>query len=253
VAALLVVAVSGCAGSGSDEPADPAVDSSSVEAGPGPDAPELWLSFDDEPLDSDGSPGYPDAQGRPFVGRVVVANGGTVERAPGAGGSGASVAFPVRCSAPTGCPRAMVEIASDPALDPGEDAFEYGASVWLAPDQATTGSNIVQKGRFGTVGGQWKLQVDSLTGEPSCVVRSGTDVLIARSRVSIADSAWHRVVCRRDPEAVTISVDDTDDREAGRTGSVSNDQPVRVGSAGVGDGDDQFHGRIDDVFLRIER
>jgi hypothetical protein len=27
---------------------------------------------------------------------------------------------------------------------------------------------------------------------------------------------------------------------------------VRVGSPGVGDDDDHFHGRVDDVFLRIE-
>ena len=42
------------------------------------------------------------------------------------------------------------------------------------------------------------------------------------------------------------------DREAGRTGSVTNDWPVRIGGPGVGEGDDQFHGRIDDVYLRID-
>ena len=53
-------------------------------------------------------------------------------------------------------------------------------------------------------------------------------------------------------EGLSIRVDDTVDRVDGRTGSVSNQWPVRIGSPGVGDDDDQFHGRVDDVFLRID-
>lgn len=145
----------------------------------------------------------------------------------------------------------MVEVLPDPALDPGEADFEFGATVWLAPDQTTSGSNILQKGRFGTDGGLWKLQIDSDEGEPSCVVRSGAELVSVRSSVSVSDSAWHRVVCRRDANGLSIRVDDTVDREEGATGPVSSQWPVRLGSPGVGDLDDQFHGRLDDVFLRI--
>jgi hypothetical protein len=251
-ASVLVLLATGCSNGGLDEREPAPGTDAPVTTGAGGSETDLLLSFD-EPLDSGGGQGYADARGRPFLGLVVVSNGGRVEPAPGVDGTGASVSFPSLCAAPTGCPRAMVEVAPDPALDAGEDVFEYGAAVWLAPDQTTTGSNIVQKGRFGTTGGQWKLQVDSLTGEPSCVVRSGPDVVVVRSKVSIADSTWHRVVCRRDLGSVTIRVDDSVDRREGPTGSVTSDEPVRVGSAGVGDGDDQFHGRIDDVFLRIER
>ena len=123
--------------------------------------------------------------------------------------------------------------------------------MWLSADQTTVGSNIVQKGRFGTTGGQWKLQVDGVDGNPSCVVRSGTDVLTVRSSVTIADSEWHLVVCRRDSLGLSIEVDGSVDRVPGASGSVSNSQPINVGSPGVGDRDDQFHGRIDDVFLEI--
>ena len=94
------------------------------------------------------------------------------------------------------------------------------------------------------------LQVDNLAGEPSCPA-VGRRPAIARSSVSIADSAWHHVVCRRDQEGLSIRVDDTVDRVDGRTGSVSNQWPVRVGSPGVSDDDDPY-GRVDDVFLRID-
>jgi hypothetical protein len=213
---------------------------------------DLWLTFDDDAVGYDGATEFPDALEGRFAGRVVTANGGVVEMVPGADGVGGAVAFPAKCAAPSGCARAMVEVLPDAALNPGEQDFEYGAHVWLAPEETTTGSNIVQKGRFATDGGLWKLQVDSDAGEPSCVVRSGTELLSVRSSVSIADSAWHFVTCRRDEQGLTIRVDETVDRVDGRTGSVDNEWPVRVGSPGVGDGDDQFHGRLDDVFLRID-
>ena len=211
----------------------------------------LWLSFDEETVSYEGSTEYPDALGGPFAGRVVTARAGAVESVQGAPGRGLAVAFPSRCTAPTGCPRAMVEVPADPALDPGEAPFAYGASVLLRADQTTVGSNVLQQGRFGTTGGQWKLQVDGDAGLPSCVLRSGTDVLTVRSSVSVADGEWHRIVCRRDPTGLSIDVDASVDRVAGHTGSVSNTWPIRIGTPGVGDQDDQFHGRVDDVFLDI--
>lgn len=248
-AVVLACAAGGCAGGGRDEartdppaPAPSAVDLSDAA---------LWLSFEEEGLTFEGDTEYQDAAGGPFVGLVVTANDGAVEVVEGVGGRGDALGFPEQCAATTGCPRAMLEVAPDPALDPGTNDFEFGAAVWLNPDQTTKGSNIVQRGRYGTEGGLWKLQVDSTEGEPSCVVRSGDDQLIVRSSVSVADSTWHRVACRRDATGVEIDVDGVVDRVEGSTASVSNEWPVRIGSPGVSDQDDQFHGRVDDVYLTI--
>ncbi len=212
---------------------------------------DLWLSFDETQVTEAGESGFADADGGDPVGRVVRANEGVIEMVGGADGSGSALQFPPICTEPVGCPRVMVEIGSDPALEPGERTFVFGAAVWLAPDQTTSGSNIVQKGRFATVGGLWKLQVDSEDGEPSCVLRSGDTLLRVRSSVSIADSSWHRVQCTRDTQGIGIAVDGVEDRVPGKLGSVDNEWPIRIGSPGVGDEDDQFHGRIDDVFLSI--
>lgn len=218
---------------------------------------QLWLSFEtaDEAL---GQPAFDDAAGGPARAVVVGAGGGTVELVDGADGSAGAVRFPARCAsgATDACPRAMVEVAHHPELDPGDDDFEFGVSVRVAPDETTTGSNLVQKGRFGTEGGQWKLQIDDEEGEPSCVVRSalpGAAPVVVRSDVSVADSAWHRVLCRRDGDTVTIEVDGVAASEAGLSGSVGNAWPVRIGAPGVGAGDDQFDGDLDDVYLRITR
>jgi hypothetical protein len=253
VAALVVVLVA-TGGCGPDAEEDGS-GSPTGSAGPDLSRADLWLSFDDD-VASDGTPGFEDDAGGLFVGRVVSVNDGEVEEVAGADGTGAAISFPPTCGAATGCPRAMVEVMADASLDPGSSDFEYGAAVWLAPDQTTSGSNIVQKGRFGTDGGQWKLQVDNDEGQPSCVVRGdrpGAEPLVVRSSVTIADSQWHRVVCRRAGDDLTIEVDGAVDREEGETGSVVSEWPVRVGAPGVGDEDDQFHGRIDDVYLLVDR
>jgi hypothetical protein len=212
----------------------------------------MWLPFEETSIDFDGKTVYLDGLDGPFDARVVTANGGSVKQVAGPDGRGMGVTFPPKCTG-AGCPRALLEVAPDADLDPGDSDFEYGASVWLAPDQTTSGSNIVQKGRFAASDGLWKLQVDSDKGEPSCVMRSGTDVIRVRSSVSIADSAWHEVVCRRDQDEISINVDGTVDTRAGRIGPVVSSWPVRIGAPGVNDDDDQFHGQVDDVFLRVER
>jgi hypothetical protein len=247
---VVIMAASSCGGSSPDHEVN-------VEPRPTTSAkPEfadadMWLSFDEEALGYDGSTAYPDAAVGSRAGVVVTANDGTIERVPGADGSGSAVSFPAKCTDPTGCPRAMVEVLHDPRLNPGLDDFEYGASVWLAPDQTTAGSNVMQKGRFGTEGGLWKLQVDDEDGKPSCVVGSGDQLLTVRSPVSIADSSWHHVVCRRDRAGLTIEVDGDANQKPGPAVQVSNEFPIRIGSPGVNDQDDQFHGRIDNAFLRI--
>jgi len=209
VGLLVVVAAGGCAsGAGQDEEGSDLTPAS--PSGPDFSDAALWLSFEDTAVEYDGKTAYPDALGGPSAGRVVTFNGGAVESVPGPTDRGDAVAFPAKCTAPSGCQRAMVEILSRPALNPGERNFEYGASVWLASDQTTTGSNIVQKGRFGSEGGLWKLQVDSDAGEPSCVVRSGESMVI-----SIVCSPSRSAVTPRPPDSCPMITANKPDRRVG--------------------------------------
>jgi hypothetical protein len=252
---VLVALCALLAGCGPDADEDRPAPPRPSPTGPDLTQADLWLSFDEHPVGTADATRFSDATGGLSVGLLVVSSGGGVDVVDGPAGRGSAIAFPPVCAGPESCPRSMVEVALTPELDPGERDFEFGATVWLDPDQTTAGSNIVQRGRFGSEGGQWKLQVDGAKGQPSCVVRgteSGPEPLVVRAAVSVADSAWHRVVCRRDAEGVSIEVDGEVVREAGRTGSVTNDAPLRIGAPGVSEDDDQFHGRLDDVYLLIE-
>jgi hypothetical protein len=252
LAAAVVLLTAGGCGGGADEGGPTAAPAPPAATGLDLEDSDLWLSFDDDSLDQDGSTAFLDAAQGLSIGRVVVSAGGDAQRVFGPRGRGQAVAFPGSCDEQTECPRAMVEVSHAAEIDPGARDFEYGATVWLAAEETTSGSNIVQKGRFGTEGGQWKLQVDGDDGRPTCVIRSdapGAVPVVVRSKASIADSAWHRVVCRRYGFGVSIEVDGDERRKHGETGSVANDAPIRVGAPGVGEEDDQFHGRIDDVYL----
>lgn len=247
------LALVGCGQDAADPPAEKVQETPAVPAteDAGLTDSVLLLTFDETSLTYDGIREFPDAEGR-SNGLVETANDGNVELTAGAAGRGQALRFPAVCAVTEGCPRAMVAIAHEAALDPAEKDFSYGAGVLLPADQTAQGSNIVQKGRFGSSGGQWKLQVDTLDGKPSCVVRGEASLLAVRSTESIADGQWHDVMCTKDDSGVSIEVDGTPTFERGEIGTVTNDFPISVGSPGIGDRDDQFHGVLDDVFLTIE-
>jgi hypothetical protein len=98
--------------------------------------------------------------------------------------------------------------------------------------------------------------VDNLAGRPSCVVQgmlNGQRVLAkVEATVSITGS-WHDVSCRKTDTFVSILIDGVErGRKTVQVGSVSNAEPVRVGAKNLKDGNDQFHGALDNVFFRLD-
>ena len=244
---VLLVAV-GCG-------SDAAPGSGTAAATPDPETgATLFLRLDDADRAA-GALAFADVAGGATA-SLVTARGGGIAIMAGPEGRGQAVRFPAVCDATTdGCPRAMLTVPHELALDPGDGDFAYGATVLLAADETAKGANIVQKGRFGSDGGQWKLQVDTLDGQPSCVVRGelgGQPTLVrVRSPHRIADGVWHQLVCVKDADGLTIRVDGDDTEVRQPAGQVSTPRPITFGSSGTGPHDDQFHGVLDDLFLRI--
>lgn len=168
-----------------------------------------------------------------------------------------AVTFPGVCSTPPErCPRAVLE--SDPAdwLNPDIRPVRWGASVRLAPDQVSEGSNVLQKG-LSAAGTQFKLQVDGRAGRPSCVV-AGQDggshrIFVAVAAHGIADGGWHSLGCERHPTVLRLLIDGQQASETAIPAALSivNQLPLRLGGKGVGPNNDQFHGTMDDVFVEI--
>jgi hypothetical protein len=199
-----------------------------------------------------------DDSGKGHTGTAVTANGGQITAvAPGRDGIGQAVRFPAVCPGDT-CPKAVITSPDRADLNPGTAAFTYGAWINVTLAELTTdhGSNVFQKGLSST--SQWKLQLDNpATGAPSCVVREagGVNAVLVLSSVGIADGTWHKVSCQRTSTELRILVDSVvrGSKPLASTYSVDpSAQQVAVGAKSAGKNNDQFHGRLDDVYFNID-
>ncbi|WP_213009209.1 LamG domain-containing protein [Paractinoplanes toevensis] len=194
---------------------------------------------------------FDDGSGHAHLLRAVTRNGGKVTMTPR--GSGQALTFPPKCTGTT-CPRLVLQAADTPDLSPGNRPLRYGAAVLLAAAETSSGENILQKG-YSTGGGQYKLQVDGVSGKPSCGMggKDETAVHLARSRESIADGKWHTLECRRTGPTLSIVVDDQVKTSVPVPVelSVMSNLPFSIGGKGVGADNDQFHGSVDDVWIHI--
>lgn len=180
-------------------------------------------------------------------------NGGQLTLVPQ--GPGLAIEFPQRCTLPRerDCPRAILEGVRDDALNPGTRPLRYGASVRMTHRDLAEGANVLQKGY--SVGGvsQFKLQVDHRQGHPSCVIADRWRIYRAEPRLNVADGVWHELVCSRTATRLTISVDGVERASVAVPASLSiaNAEPLRVGGKGTNRGNDQYAGRLDNVFVSI--
>ncbi|UQU68613.1 LamG domain-containing protein [Couchioplanes caeruleus] len=215
---------------------------------PAPPSPYV-ASYNFDSTVADGT--YDDGSGNGHVLRTKAVNGAVLKTV--AHGNGQAVEFPSKCTG-TDCPRVVLQAADAPDLNPGAKDLRWGAYVLLSPAETSTGENILQKG-YSTAGGQYKLQVDGVSGRPSCVMsdKSSTTIHVAKSAVSMADGAWHTLECRRAGTTLTILVDDKPQgsRSIPAELSVVTTQPLSLGGKGTGTDNDQFHGRIDDAWVQI--
>jgi hypothetical protein len=193
---------------------------------------------------------FDDGSGHGHLLRTVTRHGGAPKMVPH--DAGQALQFPAKCGGGGQCPRLILQAEDTFDLNPKDKPLRYGAGVLLSPAETGRGENILQKG-YSTSGGQYKLQVDGLSGKPSCGISSGTAVHVARSRTSVADGKWHSLECRRNGPSLAILVDDRLEAVTAVPADLSIDsaEPFTVGGKGVGQNNDQFHGTLDDVWVRI--
>jgi hypothetical protein len=184
---------------------------------------------------------FDDGSGKGHLLRTVARNGGRITMT--GHGNGQALTFPPTCGG-AACPRLVLQADDVPDLNPGTGELRYGADVRLAKGAAP--QTILQKGRY-------RLQVDGGSGRPSCGMSDTTAGYVARGRTSIADGKWHTVECRRAGATLTVLVDEHEQGSAPLPASLSvvTPQPLSIGGRGVGANNDQFHGSVDDVWIRV--
>jgi hypothetical protein len=192
-----------------------------------------------------------DESGKGHTMALLATHGGALK--PVVHGSGRGVEFPLKCTGKA-CPHVVLQTPNSADLNPGTRPLAFGATVRLARSQTSKGQNVLQKG-YSVTSSQYKLQVDGLAGRPSCVlvdVKKPTITLV-RSAVSVADGTWHTVECRRAATTFSILVDGVPRGTIAipATLSVTNTSPLSIGGKGAYRDNDQYHGLVDDVWVRI--
>jgi hypothetical protein len=172
-----------------------------------------------------------------------------------ASGTGRYIRMPLACKpGASSCPRALLEGADDPDLDPGTRTFRWGATVYVSKSQLAGSSNVMQKGAY-TTESQWKMQIGEAQGKAQCVVvgRGSAQNYVARSTVVVADSKWHKILCLRTGSTLLVYVDGVNRGKATIpvTLTISNDKPLRVGGPNFNTTSDMYHGFVDDVYAAL--
>ena len=205
---------------------------------------------------------------------VLTENGGVLVARTSSRTGGRAADYPAFDDSADG-PRAVVAVrnrGTRDRLSPRSRRFAFGADVRIDATSAggsyDDGNNVVQRGLYAK-GSQFKIEVEGR--RPACRVsgRSGAVTVTASSQL-VADD-WYRIACRRlvrpNGHRVELTVDplSTDAatvtarsrlRRIGRL-RFSRRVPISVGgkvdsSLDIQDASDQFNGRIDNVFLRID-
>lgn len=223
---------------------------------------ELWLRFN-------GSSSHLDLRnsGISALDVRISSAGGSITPAAGRG-KGYSARMPRYSSDSPATPAVITALptSGDP-LSPGTRAFVFGAHFHLdAASQGSStdnGNNLIQRGLY--AGPQYKIQVDGR--RVSCrVAGNGGDVFV-RATNTVDPRYWHRAVCTRNGDKVTLAVTRYRSGEAttwrwsrrGAIGGLHHRTSTRLSIGGKVDaqGDviahdsDQFNGRIDNAFFRL--
>jgi hypothetical protein len=220
-----------------------------LPAGSDPVAPSS--SADAVRFSFDGTAALADVSGHGHDLSPVARHGGSFTTVPHDGGG--ALSFPPPCHDEP-CPRIALRAVTAADLNPGTKPLRYGASIKLAADQTTKGENVLQKG-YSARGSQYKLQIDGVAGDPSCVLvdDSRPTIHLAMSSVSVADGRWHTLECRRRGDRLIVLVDGVPRGSATVPAdlSVRNRIPLSVGGKGSFTNNDQFQGELDDVWVSI--
>jgi hypothetical protein len=152
-----------------------------------------------------------------------------------------------------------VKVPDNASLDPGTKNVTLGATVRIANVNMLDDSyDIVRKGVTTTSGGYWKMEVkraaDPTVGNLNCVFKlvksDGSIVTMTKlAPVDVADGRTHTLRCIRSATKVQAVVDGTAYSRTAPAGSISNNQPVFVGSKSPGD--DVLQGVLDQVTVSI--
>lgn len=150
--------------------------------------------------------------------------------------------------------KGSVIVPDDSSLDPGWRDFTFSARVRMTGGYADP--NLVQKGEYGSRGGQWKM--DYWHGWGFCKFIGSNRQLSVRVGFRLNDGNWHTIVCEKRASSISISVTSGSGQAKrnvahGAIGSITSPRPVSIGGKALCPNGqcDRFTGYMDWVIVRL--
>src|SRR3954452_1744713 len=140
-----------------------------------------------------------------------------------------------------------VTVPSSDDLDAGSQPLFV--SIWLKSTKTPSHGDwdLIRRGTATTSGGNWKMEYYP-DGTTSCGFKGDDDSTSIHDGPAVNDNSWHQVQCIKTSSSIKLVVDGTIYSKSASIGSISNDQPVIVGSHG---GSEFYQGLLDEATIII--
>jgi hypothetical protein len=141
----------------------------------------------------------------------------------------------------------FVSVPNAAALNPGSTNITITIHLKATAVPATPDWDLIRKGLFTSVGGEYKVEYQP-TGQASCgfVGSTGSSEII--DGPALNDGAWHSVACTKTATSIQLTVDGQSFSKAGAVGSISNTADMAIGAR---PGSEFFQGSLDEASVRL--
>jgi hypothetical protein len=139
-----------------------------------------------------------------------------------------------------------VSVPSAGSLNPG--SAKVTVTIHLNTTRVPTNDwDVIRKGYFDSPGGEFKVEYQS-SGQASCGFKGSKGYRELIAGPALDDGRWHTVRCVKTTSAIQLIVDGQRFSAAANIGSISNTEPIVIGSR---PGTQYFIGRLDQASIRF--
>lgn len=147
----------------------------------------------------------------------------------------------------------VVTVPDSSTLDPG--SRRLAISVYVRMSTPVGDWNVLEKGRWSTAGGQYKIEIQrrdsGRRGVAQCRLSGSRTATLLQGGPNLADGRWHRIICRKNDTHVSLQVDAAVVAQRAVTiGSISNSAPLTIGAKNRRGGD-QYIGYVDGPIVYV--
>jgi hypothetical protein len=146
-----------------------------------------------------------------------------------------------------GFTRSYVSVPSAGDLNPGASNVTVTVHVKTTSAPATPDWDLIRKGLYTTVGGEFKMEYQP-SGQASCGFNGSANYGELMAGPAINDGRWHTVQCVKTASAIKVIVDGVAFSKTVTIGSIANTDALPIGAR---PGSEYFQGSLDEASIQV--